>query len=102
MCGPTEDGEPSPYFGEYPPDFFDIIIVDECHLGGANDESTWRGILEYFSPAVQIGLSDAITDLGRPDQIGEMFSDCKLVNTVGDFSEITWLFGFQARRAGCC
>ena len=74
MCGPTKDGEPSPYFGEYPPDFFDIIIADECHRGGANDESTWRGILEYFSPAVQIGLSDAITDLGRPDQIGEMFS----------------------------
>ena len=57
MCGPTKDGEPSPYFGEYPPDFFDIIIVDECHRGGANDESTWRGILEYFAPAVQLGLT---------------------------------------------
>ncbi len=45
------------YFGEYPPDFFDFIIIDECHRGGANDESTWRGILEYFSPAVQLGLT---------------------------------------------
>jgi len=50
-------GEPIPYFGEYPPDFFDFIIIDECHRGGANDESTWRGILEYFAPAVQLGLT---------------------------------------------
>ncbi len=42
---------------EYPPDFFDFIIIDECHRGGANDESRWRGILEYFSPAVQLGLT---------------------------------------------
>ena len=47
----------TPYFGEYPPDFFDFIVVDECHRGGANDESTWRGILEYFAPAVQLGLT---------------------------------------------
>ncbi|MFH1959330.1 MAG: type I restriction-modification enzyme R subunit C-terminal domain-containing protein, partial [Patescibacteria group bacterium] len=47
----------TPYFGEYPPDFFDLIIIDECHRGGANDEGNWRRILEYFSPAVQIGLT---------------------------------------------
>jgi type I restriction enzyme R subunit len=46
-----------PYFGEYPPDFFDIIIIDECHRGGANDEGNWRGILDYFKPAVQLGLT---------------------------------------------
>jgi len=57
MSGPPQDGKPSPYFGEYPPDFFDFIIIDECHRGGANDESTWRDILEYFSPAVQLGLT---------------------------------------------
>jgi type I restriction enzyme R subunit len=45
------------YFGEYPADFFDLIIIDECHRGGANDESNWRGILEYFTPAVQLGLT---------------------------------------------
>ncbi|MFA5208417.1 MAG: DEAD/DEAH box helicase family protein [Candidatus Paceibacterota bacterium] len=49
--------EGTPYFGEYPSDFFDLIIIDECHRGGANDEGNWRGILEYFSPAVQIGLT---------------------------------------------
>ena len=47
----------SPYFGDYPPDFFDFIIIDECHRGGANDEGNWRGIMEYFSPAVQLGLT---------------------------------------------
>lgn len=53
MSGPND----TPYFGDYPSDFFDFIIIDECHRGGANDESTWRGILEYFSPAVQLGLT---------------------------------------------
>jgi type I restriction enzyme R subunit len=50
MSGPPKDGKPSPYFGEYPPDFFDFIVIDECHRGGANDESNWRGILDYFAP----------------------------------------------------
>jgi type I restriction enzyme R subunit len=57
MSGPPKDGKPSPYFGEYPPDFFDFIVIDECHRGGANDEGNWRGILEYFAPAVQLGLT---------------------------------------------
>lgn len=57
MSGPPKNGQPSPYFGDYPPDFFDFIIIDECHRGGANDESTWRDILEYFRPAVQLGLT---------------------------------------------
>jgi type I restriction enzyme R subunit len=57
MSGPPKDGRPSPYFGAYPKDFFDLIIIDECHRGGANNEGNWRGILEYFSPAVQFGLT---------------------------------------------
>ena len=57
MSGPEKDGKPSPYFGEYPADFFDFVIIDECHRGGANDESNWRGIMEYFKPAVQLGLT---------------------------------------------
>src|SRR6266436_947219 len=52
------EGKPLPFnFGEYPRDFFDFIVIDECHRGGANDESNWRGILEYFAPAVQLGLT---------------------------------------------
>lgn len=53
MSGPDN----SPYFGKYDKDFFDFIIIDECHRGGANDESTWRDIMEHFSPAVQLGLT---------------------------------------------
>ncbi|MBL7178553.1 MAG: DEAD/DEAH box helicase family protein, partial [Desulfobacteraceae bacterium] len=53
MSGPDN----TPYFGDYPADFFDFIIIDECHRGGANDESNWRDIMEYFSPAVQLGLT---------------------------------------------
>jgi type I restriction enzyme R subunit len=53
MSGPNG----TPYFGDYPKDFFDFIVIDECHRGGANDESNWRGILEYFEPAVQLGLT---------------------------------------------
>jgi type I restriction enzyme R subunit len=53
MSGPGE----TPYFGDYPSDFFDLIVIDECHRGGAKDESTWRAILEYFKPAVQLGLT---------------------------------------------
>jgi len=47
----------SPNFGEYPNDFFDLIIVDECHRGGATEDGNWRAILDYFSPAVQLGLT---------------------------------------------
>ena len=46
-----------PHFGQYPADFFDFIIIDECHRGGANDEGTWRGILDYFAPAFKLGLT---------------------------------------------
>ncbi len=71
MSGP----EDSPYFGDYKEDFFDFIIIDECHRGGAKDESAWRDILEYFSPAVQLGLTatpkrknnvDTYSYFGRP------------------------------------
>ena len=57
MSGTDATGKPAPYFGSYPKDYFDFIIIDECHRGGANDEGNWRGILEYFSPAVQLGLT---------------------------------------------
>jgi len=53
MSGPKDTA----YFGDYPKDFFDFIIIDECHRGGAKDESSWRDIMEYFSPAFQLGLT---------------------------------------------
>jgi type I restriction enzyme R subunit len=44
-------------YRQYPPDFFDLIVIDECHRGSASDESNWREILEYFQPAYQLGLT---------------------------------------------
>lgn len=57
MSGKDKEGNPQPYFGQYAHDFFDVIVIDECHRGGANDEGSWREILEYFASAVQIGLT---------------------------------------------
>ncbi len=67
MSGRDADGNPAPSFGEYPPDFFDFIVIDECHRGGANDESNWRAILEYFAPAVQLGLTATPKRKGNVD-----------------------------------
>ena len=53
--GPRENN-PGIY-REYAKDFFDLIIVDECHRGSAQDESLWRSVLEYFEPAVQLGMT---------------------------------------------
>ena len=63
MSGPGD----SPYFGEYPADFFDFIIIDECHRGGANDEGNWRAILDYFAPAVHLGLTATPKRKGNVD-----------------------------------
>ena len=60
-------GNPAPSFGDYPPDFFDFIVIDECHRGGANDEGNWRAILDYFAPAVQLGLTATPKRKGNVD-----------------------------------
>ena len=44
-------------FKEYSRDFFDLVVIDECHRGSAKEDSAWREILEYFSSAVQIGMT---------------------------------------------
>ncbi|MCA3251380.1 MAG: EcoAI/FtnUII family type I restriction enzme subunit R [Pseudomonadota bacterium] len=48
----TED-----FFRKYRPDFFDLIIIDECHRGSSRDESSWRAVLDYFEPAVKFGMT---------------------------------------------
>ncbi len=92
-------------FGEYPKDFFDLVIIDECHRGGAKDESNWRAILEYFSPAVQIGLTatprreinaDTYKYFGEPvyqyslkqgiaDGFLTPFRHCKMQGTIDEY-----------------
>lgn len=53
----AEDKNRPGLYKEYAPDFFDLIIIDECHRGSARKESNWREILDYFKPAVQIGMT---------------------------------------------
>ncbi|ESY07315.1 EcoAI/FtnUII family type I restriction enzme subunit R [Mesorhizobium sp. RSR565B] len=53
----AEDERREGLFRDYPPDFFDLIIVDECHRGSARSDSSWRGILEHFKPAYQLGMT---------------------------------------------
>ena len=62
-------------YKEYPHDFFDLVIVDECHRGSSRDDSNWREILEWFEPATQIGMTatprrednvDTYTYFGNP------------------------------------
>lgn len=56
LCG--DNGDEQHYKRLFPnPDFFDLIIVDECHRGSAKDDSLWREVLEYFSSATQIGMT---------------------------------------------
>ena len=54
MSGP---GDLTTLFADYPPDFFDLVIVDECHRGSASTDSSWRAVLDHFAPAVQLGLT---------------------------------------------
>ena len=53
----AEDERREGLFKAFAPDFFDLIIVDECHRGSARDDSAWRVILEYFEPAYQLGMT---------------------------------------------
>lgn len=53
----AEDERRAGLFKQFEPDFFDLIIVDECHRGSSRDDSSWRAILEYFEPAYQLGMT---------------------------------------------
>ena len=87
----------SPYFGDYPADFFDVIIVDECHRGGANDEGSWRGILDYFAPAVQLGLTATPKRTGNADTYA-YFGDPVYVYSLKDGINDGFLTPFKVKQ----
>lgn len=97
MSGPPKDGKPSPYFGDYPPDFFDFIVIDECHRGGANDESNWRGILDHFRPAVQLGLTATPKRRDNVDTY-EYFGDPVYVYSLKDGINDGFLTPFKVKQ----
>lgn len=53
----TKEEQESKFYLQYPKDFFDLIIIDECHRGGANEEGSWACVLEHFSSATHLGLT---------------------------------------------
>jgi type I restriction enzyme R subunit len=64
IVGNTPEGEENyaeesinHYFKQYPSDFFDLVIIDECHRGGANEAGSWHEVLKYFSSAVHLGMT---------------------------------------------
>ncbi len=65
-----EENDVIAYYKQYPPNFFDLIVIDECHRGSANDESSWRDILDYFGSAVHLGL----TATPKRDDNGDTYS----------------------------
>ena len=72
---------------QFPPDYFDLVIVDECHRGSSTESSQWRAILEYFAPAVQIGLT--ATPITRKDAdtfqyFGEPLYEYSLARGIDD------------------
>lgn len=71
--GLTGDGDKD-IFRQFSPDFFDLIVVDECHRGSAKDDSEWREVLEYFKTATQIGLTATpkeTKEISNTDYFGE-------------------------------
>lgn len=84
-------------FGDYPRDFFDLIIIDECHRGGSRDESTWRGILEYFEPAVQVGLTATPKRKDNVDTYA-YFGEPKFIYSLKDGINDGYLTPFRVRK----
>lgn len=84
-------------FGDYPRDFFDLIIIDECHRGGSRDESSWRGILEYFEPAVQIGLTATPKRKDNVDTYA-YFGEPKYIYSLKDGINDGYLTPFRVRK----
>ena len=84
LTGDTEDKK---VYKKYSPDYFDLIIVDECHRGSAKDDSAWREILEYFSSATQIGLTATpkeTKDVSNIDYFGESIFTYSLKQGIED------------------
>ena len=81
-----KEGKPDPFL-EVQPNFFDLIIVDECHRGSAKDDSAWRKVLEYFNTATQIGMTatpKAEEGANNLDYFGEPVYTYSLLQGIND------------------
>ena len=83
----SEDGNDNSLFKKFSPNFFDLIVVDECHRGSAKADSEWREVLEYFSEATQIGLTATpkeTKDISTIDYFGDPIYTYSLKNGIDD------------------
>lgn len=91
--GPAEN----PFYKDYPTDFFDLVIIDECHRGGAGNESNWRAVLDHFSAATHLGLTATPK---RTDNIDtyNYFGEPKYTYSLRDGIEDGFLTPFKVKK----
>jgi type I restriction enzyme R subunit len=91
--GPVEN----PYYSDYPEDFFDLIVIDECHRGGAGNESNWRAVLDHFTGATHLGLTATPK---RDDNVDTYayFGNPKYTYSLKDGIEDGFLTPFKVKR----
>lgn len=94
MTGGTED---KPYYTDYPKDFFDLIVIDECHRGGAGKESNWRAVLDYFTEATHLGLTATPKQSDNIDTY-EYFGNPKYTYSLQQGIEDGFLTPFKVKR----
>ena len=85
------------YFDEYEKDFFDFVIIDECHRGGANNQSTWRDILNHFESAVHLGLTATPRRTGNVDTYN-YFGEPVYVYSLKEGIQDGFLTPFKVKR----
>ncbi|TDC58289.1 DEAD/DEAH box helicase [Actinomadura sp. KC345] len=90
-------GDEESLYKQFPADHFDLIIVDECHRGSAAENSRWRAILEYYSPAVQIGLT-ATPVLGKDTDTYGYFGEPLYEYTLAQGIEDGFLAPYRVRK----
>jgi type I restriction enzyme R subunit len=93
MSGETDEE----FFTGYSPDFFDFVIIDECHRGGANDEGNWRRVMEYFKSAVQLGLTATPKREENADTY-KYFGDPVYIYSLREGIEDGFLTPFRVKR----
>ncbi|WP_158633070.1 EcoAI/FtnUII family type I restriction enzme subunit R [Amycolatopsis sp. WAC 01376] len=92
-----ENGDEQTLFSQYPKDYFDLVIVDECHRGSSNADSQWRAILNHFDPAVQLGLTATPISEKERDTFG-YFGEPAYEYTLKDGIEDGFLAPYRLRR----
>lgn len=97
IAGAPREQPDRPYFMDYPMDFFDLVIIDECHRGGAGNESSWREVLNHFSGATHLGLTATPK---RDDNVDtyEYFGDPLYTYSLRQGIEDGFLTPFKVKR----